>query len=84
MVTDKLSNELAAPLAGQRVARRFIPNWSSCIEKRDDVLNEDGAPMSTRLFQWNSGLASVLNVMEDGKSVRSGIDGKGKAFDCRF
>jgi CRP-like cAMP-binding protein len=40
-----------------------------------DVLNEDGAPIRYAYFM-NSGLASVLNVMEDGKSVEVGLTGK--------
>jgi CRP-like cAMP-binding protein len=40
-----------------------------------DVLNEDGAPIQYGYFM-NSGLASVLNVMEDGKSVEVGLTGK--------
>src|SRR6202030_2663530 len=40
-----------------------------------DVLNETGAPIRYGYF-INSGLASVLNVMEDGKSVEVGLTGK--------
>ena len=40
-----------------------------------DILNEDGAPIQYAYFM-NSGLASVLNVMEDGKSVEVGLTGK--------
>jgi len=40
-----------------------------------DVLNETGAPIRYAYFM-NSGLASVLNVMEDGKSVEVGLAGK--------
>lgn len=40
-----------------------------------DVLNEDGAAIPYAYFM-NSGLASVLNVMEDGKSVEVGLTGK--------
>jgi len=40
-----------------------------------DVLNEDGAPIQ-HVYFMNSGLASVLNVMEDGKSVEVGLMGK--------
>jgi len=40
-----------------------------------DVLNEAGAPIRHTYFM-NSGLASVLNVMEDGKSVEVGLTGK--------
>jgi CRP-like cAMP-binding protein len=40
-----------------------------------DVLNEAGAPIQYAYFM-NSGLASVLNVMQDGKSVEVGLAGK--------
>jgi CRP-like cAMP-binding protein len=40
-----------------------------------DVLNEAGAPIQ-HVYFMNSGLASVLNVMEDGKSVEVGLMGK--------
>ena len=40
-----------------------------------DVLNEAGEPIKYVYFM-NSGLASVLNVMEDGKSVEVGLTGK--------
>jgi CRP-like cAMP-binding protein len=40
-----------------------------------DVLNETGQPIKYGYFV-NSGLASVLNVMEDGKSVEVGLTGK--------
>ncbi|MFZ0322251.1 MAG: Crp/Fnr family transcriptional regulator [Candidatus Sulfotelmatobacter sp.] len=40
-----------------------------------DVLNEAGAPIRYVYFM-NSGLASVLNVLEDGKSVEVGLTGK--------
>jgi len=40
-----------------------------------DVLNEAGAPIRYVYFM-NNGLASVLNVMEDGKSVEVGLMGK--------
>ncbi len=40
-----------------------------------DVLNEDGASIQYAYFM-NSGLASVLNVMQDGKSVEVGLTGK--------
>jgi CRP-like cAMP-binding protein len=40
-----------------------------------DVLNETGEPIKYVYFM-NSGLASVLNVMEDGKSVEVGLAGK--------
>jgi CRP-like cAMP-binding protein len=40
-----------------------------------DVLNEDGAAIQYAYFM-NSGLASVLNVMQDGKSVEVGLTGK--------
>src|ERR1700729_1888990 len=40
-----------------------------------DVLNEAAAPIQYAYF-LNSGLASVLNVMEDGKSVEVGLTGK--------
>ena len=40
-----------------------------------DVLNEDGAAIQ-HVYFMNSGLASVLNVMEDGKSVEVGLMGK--------
>lgn len=40
-----------------------------------DVLNEAGAPIRYVYFM-NSGLASVLNVMSDGKSVEVGLTGK--------
>lgn len=39
------------------------------------VLNETGQPIKYAYFM-NSGLASVLNVMEDGKSVEVGLAGK--------
>jgi CRP-like cAMP-binding protein len=40
-----------------------------------DVLNEAGEPIKYVYFM-NSGLASVLNVMQDGKSVEVGLTGK--------
>ena len=40
-----------------------------------DVLNEAGAPIR-HVYFMNSGLASVLNVMADGKSVEVGLTGK--------
>ena len=40
-----------------------------------DVLNEDGMSIQYAYFM-NSGLASVLNVMQDGKSVEVGLTGK--------
>ena len=40
-----------------------------------DVLNEMAAPIKYAYF-INSGLASVLNVMEDGKSVEVGLTGR--------
>ena len=40
-----------------------------------EVLNEAGAPIQ-HVYFINSGLASVLNVMEDGKSVEVGLTGK--------
>jgi CRP-like cAMP-binding protein len=40
-----------------------------------EVLNEAGAPIQ-HVYFMNSGLASVLNVMEDGKSVEVGLTGK--------
>jgi CRP-like cAMP-binding protein len=40
-----------------------------------DVLHEAGRPI-THAYFINSGLASVLNVMKDGKSVEVGLDGK--------
>src|SRR3984885_14531271 len=40
-----------------------------------DVLNEAAAPIQYAYFM-NSGLASVLNVMQDGKSVEVGLTGK--------
>src|ERR1700729_3164551 len=40
-----------------------------------DVLNEAAAPIQYAYF-IESGLASVLNVMEDGKSVEVGLTGK--------
>jgi CRP-like cAMP-binding protein len=40
-----------------------------------DVLNEDGESIRYAYFM-NSGLASVLNVMQDGKSVEVGLTGK--------
>ena len=43
--------------------------------RTQDVLNEAEAPIQYAYFM-NSGLASVLNVMEDGKSVEVGLTGK--------
>jgi CRP-like cAMP-binding protein len=40
-----------------------------------DVLNETGEPIRYGYF-INSGLASILNVMEDGKSVEVGVSGR--------
>jgi CRP-like cAMP-binding protein len=40
-----------------------------------DVLNETGEPIK-HVYFMNSGLASVLNVMQDGKSVEVGLTGK--------
>jgi CRP-like cAMP-binding protein len=40
-----------------------------------DILNDAAAPIQHAYFM-NSGLASVLNVMEDGKSVEVGLSGK--------
>jgi CRP-like cAMP-binding protein len=40
-----------------------------------EVLNEVGAPIQ-HVYFINSGLASVLNVMQDGKSVEVGLMGK--------
>jgi CRP-like cAMP-binding protein len=40
-----------------------------------DVLNETGEPIKYGYFM-NSGLASILNVMEDGKSVEVGVAGR--------
>jgi CRP-like cAMP-binding protein len=40
-----------------------------------DVLNETGEPIK-HVYFMNSGLASVLSVMQDGKSVEVGLTGK--------
>ena len=42
--------------------------------RQQDLLNEAGEPIRYGYF-INSGLASILNVMEDGKSVEVGLSG---------
>src|SRR3984885_10331722 len=69
-----LENELLLDLPekeGQAIYSRlvFMPL------RTHDVLNEAAAPIHYAYF-LNSGLASVLNVMEDGKSVEVGLTGK--------
>jgi CRP-like cAMP-binding protein len=69
-----LNNELLLNLPDKE--RRAIYSQLVFLPMRThDVLNESGAPIRYAYFM-NSGLASVLNVMEDGKSVEVGLTGK--------
>jgi CRP-like cAMP-binding protein len=69
-----LNNELLLDLPDKE--RRAIYSQLVFLPMRThDVLNESGAPIRYAYFM-NSGLASVLNVMEDGKSVEVGLTGK--------
>lgn len=54
--------------------RKIIPHLVFLPLRTHDVLNEVGQPIKYCYF-LNDGLASVLNVMEDGKSVEVGLSG---------
>jgi CRP-like cAMP-binding protein len=69
-----VENELLLNLPGKECQALF-PKLVFLPLRTHDVLNEAGAPIRYVYFM-NSGLASVLNVMEDGKSVEVGLTGK--------
>ena len=69
-----LENELLLQLSDKE-CQAVYPQLVYMPLRTHDVLNEDGAPIQYAYFV-NSGLASVLNVMEDGKSVEVGLTGK--------
>jgi CRP-like cAMP-binding protein len=71
---NRLENELLLNLPEKE--RQAIYSQLVFIPLRThDVLNEAGAQIRHAYFM-NSGLASVLNVMADGKSVEVGLTGK--------
>ena len=69
-----LNNELLLNLP-EKECRAIYSQLVFLPMRTHDVLNESGAPIRYAYFM-NSGLASVLNVMEDGKSVEVGLTGK--------
>jgi CRP-like cAMP-binding protein len=71
---NKLENHLLLNLPDKE--RQLIYSQLVFLPLRThDVLNEAGAPIR-HVYFMNSGLASVLNVMADGKSVEVGLTGK--------
>src|ERR1700689_1679817 len=92
MATPKLPRQVIASLTGTDGNRNHILNLillglpadelSAATRKLEfvelpthTVLHEAGEPL-TRVYFINSGLASVLTVMSDGKSVEVGLAGK--------
>lgn len=69
-----VKNELLLNLP-EKECRAIYPHLVYLPLRTHDVLNEAGAEIKHTYFM-NSGLASVLNVMEDGKSVEVGLAGK--------
>ena len=69
-----VKNELLLNLP-EKECRAIYPHLVYLPLRTHDVLNEAGAEFKHTYFM-NSGLASVLNVMEDGKSVEVGLAGK--------
>jgi CRP-like cAMP-binding protein len=69
-----LENELLLNLP-EKERQAVYPQLVFMPLRTHDVLNESGAPIQ-HVYFMNSGLASVLNVMEDGKSVEVGLTGK--------
>lgn len=70
----KLENELLLNLPDKE-CQVIYPQLVFMPLRTHDVLNEAGAPIR-HVYFMNSGLASVLNVMADGKSVEVGLTGK--------
>jgi CRP-like cAMP-binding protein len=70
----RLENELLLNLP-EKERQAVYPQLVFMPLRTHDVLNESGAPIQ-HVYFMNSGLASVLNVMEDGKSVEVGLTGK--------
>jgi CRP-like cAMP-binding protein len=71
---NKLDNGLLLNLP-EKEGRAIYPQLVFLPLRTHDVLNEAGAEIRYVYFM-NSGLASVLNVMADGKSVEVGLTGK--------
>ena len=71
---NRLDNQLLLNLP-EKECQAIYPQLVFLPLRTHDVLNEAGAPIRYVYFM-NSGLASVLNVMADGKSVEVGLTGK--------
>jgi CRP-like cAMP-binding protein len=69
-----LFNRLLLGLPNQE-SRAIFPHLEFERLRLSDLLNEIGAPIRYAYFM-NSGLASILTVMADGKSVEVGLAGK--------
>ena len=69
-----MHNEILAGLS-KRECEAVFANLEFVEMRLRDVLNEMGEPIKYCYFV-NSGLASILNVMSDGKSVEVGLTGK--------
>ena len=69
-----LHNEILVGLP-KRECEAVFSNLEFVEMRLRDVLNEMGEPIKYCYFV-NSGLASILNVMSDGKSVEVGLTGK--------
>ena len=61
----------------------LFPHLEYVQMRTHDALHEAGQPITHGYFV-NGGLASVLNVMADGKSVEVGLAGKEASSDCRW
>jgi CRP-like cAMP-binding protein len=70
----KLENELLLNLPDKE-CKAIYSQLVFMPLRTHDVLNADGESIQYAYFM-NSGLASVLNVMQDGKSVEVGLTGK--------
>jgi len=71
---EQMHNEILLGLPRNECAVLF-PELEYVPMRTDDVLHEAGQPIAHGHF-LNSGLASFLNLMADGKSVEVGLTGK--------
>ncbi len=71
---NSLQNEILLSLPGRERATLF-PQLEFVEMQNRDLLNQLGAPIEYCYFV-NTGLASILNVLSDGKTVEVGLAGK--------
>lgn len=71
---NQLDNQLLLTLPNEE-CRIIFPRLVFLPLRSRDALNETGEPIKYGYFM-NSGLASIVNVMEDGRSVEVGLAGQ--------